>query len=379
MLYIVVCFPWKQRPFAKKKHISLQSRQLQALPGRKKNLYAKNRQWQPLAATARQMNWTSMAQEIDSEASVILERKTRYRRLQSITGDKTKKWKSLYGNQRITKDLWFAKIHFYIHSSSDWCLYMPHGSTWQNVVIQKWPLLRLITSYHALGCLFRHFLEEFHQLLRDFHGGARHRPQSCLCKEKYHRAGGYKVLQAKDAKASRKKVGFKGRYFFFKWLGKRLTSQMDLQFSLVRPCDVEKVGFLYGRLSHSACLCLGVSGFSWAILKNPSRLQAACHNYKGNHRSMTQKLLILGKNAENPLDIFDINHHTSVFFDILRRFDWWGYLPGILRFRARGCNCRTPRVCRDSRNEVCQILEVRVPRVPGAVWRLEHLHIMLQP
>lgn len=36
---------------------------------------------------------------------------------------------------------------------------------------------------------------------------------------------------------------------------------------------------------------------------------------------MTQKLLILGKNAENPLDIFDINHHTSVFFDILRRFD----------------------------------------------------------
>ena len=93
------------------------------------------------------------------------------------------------------------------------------GSTWQNVVIQKWPLLRLITSYHALGCLFRHFLEEFHQLLRDFHGGARHRPQSCLCKEKYHRAGGYKVLQAKDAKASRKKVGFKGRYFFFQMVG----------------------------------------------------------------------------------------------------------------------------------------------------------------
>lgn len=59
-----------------------------------------------------------------------------------------------------------------------------------------------------------------------------------------------------------KRLGSKVGIFFPKWLGKRLMSQMDLQFSLVRPCDVEKVGFLYGRLSHSACLCLGVSGFS---------------------------------------------------------------------------------------------------------------------
>ena len=145
---------------------------------------------------------------------------------------------------------------------------------------------------------------------------------------------------------------------------------MDLKFSLVLWCDgFLRVGF---RLSHSACLCLGADSVEQKPWK---RIQAACDNYKTITEGWLRNCWFLAKMQKFSWHFW----HKSVFFDILRRFDWWGLAK---HFEVPSSRLQLPHTtCLQgfASRTICQILKVRVPRVPRAVWRLEHLHIMLQP
>ena len=82
--------------------------------------------------------------------------------------------------------------------------------------------------------------------------------------------------------------------------------------------------------------------FSWAktLKKNPGSLWQLQRQSQKDDSEIADSW----QRCRNSLDIFDINLSSLIFLDALIDEGW----QNILRFRARGCNCRTPRVCRDS-------------------------------
>lgn len=151
MLYIVVCFPWKQRPFAKK-NILLPFKTTASLARTEEELVCQKQAVTALGSyrQANELNEHGTRNRFRSLGDPW-EKATRYRRLQSITGDKTTKWKSLYGNQWITKEYKRSMIR------KDSCLYPFFGlmslhATWIHMEKRGDSKMTTSQTYHVIPC-----------------------------------------------------------------------------------------------------------------------------------------------------------------------------------------------------------------------------------